>query len=78
MEGVSLFAVAFLSFAAPAPAGRSGRTVADAVALVTRLADELEALAEEMGLFSTDLARINRRLWPAHGGESSDLPNLLA
>lgn len=26
-----------------------------------------EALAEEMGLYSTDLARINRRLWPAHG-----------
>jgi uncharacterized protein (DUF885 family) len=26
-----------------------------------------EALAEEMGLYSTDFARINRRLWPAHG-----------
>jgi uncharacterized protein (DUF885 family) len=26
-----------------------------------------EALVEEMGLFSTDFARINRRLWPAHG-----------
>ncbi len=26
-----------------------------------------EALAEEMGLYSTDVARINRRLWPAHG-----------
>ncbi len=26
-----------------------------------------EALAEEMGLYSTDLSRINRRLWPAHG-----------
>jgi uncharacterized protein (DUF885 family) len=38
--GVSLFASAFLSFAAPAPAGRSGRAVADDAALVTRLADE--------------------------------------
>ena len=26
-----------------------------------------EALSEEMGLFSTDIARINRRMWPAHG-----------
>lgn len=26
-----------------------------------------EALAEEMGLYTTDFARINRRLWPAHG-----------
>lgn len=26
-----------------------------------------EALAEEMGVYSTDFVRINRRLWPAHG-----------
>jgi uncharacterized protein (DUF885 family) len=26
-----------------------------------------EALAEEMGLYTTDFARINRRFWPAHG-----------
>ena len=26
-----------------------------------------EALAEEMGLYESDIARINRRLWPAHG-----------
>jgi len=26
-----------------------------------------EALAEEMGLYRSDIARINRRLWPAHG-----------
>ena len=26
-----------------------------------------EALSEEMGLYTTDFARINRRLWPAHG-----------
>lgn len=26
-----------------------------------------EALAEEMGLYTSDFARINRRLWPAHG-----------
>ncbi len=26
-----------------------------------------EALAEEMGLYSSDPSRINRRLWPAHG-----------
>jgi len=26
-----------------------------------------EALAEEMGLYTTDFARINRRVWPAHG-----------
>lgn len=26
-----------------------------------------EALAEEMGLYTTDFARIGRRLWPAHG-----------
>ena len=26
-----------------------------------------EALAEEMGLYSSDQSRINRRLWPAHG-----------
>ncbi len=26
-----------------------------------------EALAEEMGLYTTEFGRINRRLWPAHG-----------
>jgi uncharacterized protein (DUF885 family) len=26
-----------------------------------------EALVEEMGLYTTEFARINRRLWPAHG-----------
>jgi uncharacterized protein (DUF885 family) len=56
-----------ISVAAELPRSHPITQIVGSASYVEGWARYVEALAEEMGLYSTDLSRINRRLWPAHG-----------
>jgi uncharacterized protein (DUF885 family) len=56
-----------ISVAAERPAGHLITKLAASGGYVEGWARYSEALAEEMGLYTSDYSRIGRRLWPAHG-----------
>ena len=56
-----------LSIATERPGGHSITRLPLSGSYIEGWARYSEALAEEMGLYSTPFARITRRLWPAHG-----------
>jgi len=56
-----------LSIAAERPGGHPITRLPLGGSYIEGWARYSEALAEEMGLYSTPFARISRRLWPAHG-----------